>query len=81
MAHLAAPFRPAAPWPVLGPAAGALAVCVHGFFEVNLHVPANALLFTATLSLAYAAAVRRSGSPGRGPAPGGEAAAPHAGNP
>jgi len=33
-------------------------VCVHGLFETNLHVPANALLFAATLSLAYAAAVR-----------------------
>jgi len=42
----------------LGGAAGCLAVCVHGLFETNLHVPANALLFAATLSLAYAAAVR-----------------------
>jgi O-antigen ligase len=45
-------------WPVVGAAAGCLAVCVHGLFETNLHVPANALLFAATLSLAYAAAVR-----------------------
>jgi O-antigen ligase len=45
-------------WPIVGAAAGCLAVCVHGLFETNLHVPANALLFAATLSLAYAAAVR-----------------------
>jgi hypothetical protein len=45
-------------WSALGAAAGCVAVCVHGFFETNLHVPANALLFAATLSLAYAAAVR-----------------------
>lgn len=47
-------------WLSLGPAAGCFAVCVQGFFEVNLHVPANALLFAATLSLAYATAVRDS---------------------
>jgi hypothetical protein len=46
-------------WLVLGPAAGCLAVCVHGLFETNLHLPANALLFAATLSLAFAASFRR----------------------
>jgi O-antigen ligase len=45
-------------WLVLGPAAGCLATCVHGLFETNLHLPANALLFAATLSLAFAASLR-----------------------
>jgi hypothetical protein len=66
-------------WEVVGPAAGCVAVCVHGFFEVNLHVPANALLFTSTLSLAYAAAVRTTAS-GRAPgAAPGDAPSPSAG--
>ena len=46
-------------WLVLGPAAGCLAMCVHGLFETNLHLPSNALLFAATLSLAFAASLRR----------------------
>ena len=46
-------------WHVIGPAAGCIALCVHGFFETNLHVPANALLFTVTLSLACGASLRR----------------------
>ena len=44
-------------WRVLGPAAGVVAVAAHGVFEVNLHVPANALLTVCALSLASAAAV------------------------
>lgn len=68
-------------WAVLGPSAGAVAVCVHGFFDVNLHVPANALLFTATLSLAYAAAVRGRAAEAAGPNRGGEGPASQAENP
>ena len=45
-------------WLVIGPAAGCAAMCVHGFFETNLHLPANALLFATTLSLAYGASMR-----------------------
>jgi hypothetical protein len=45
-------------WAAVGPAAGCFAVCVHGLFETNLHVPANALLFAAALALAYGACVR-----------------------
>jgi O-antigen ligase len=44
-------------WLVLGPAAGCVAMCVHGLFETNLHLPSNALLFAATLSLAFAASL------------------------
>jgi O-antigen ligase len=64
-------------WRVLGPAAGVVGIAVHGFFEVNLHVPANALLTVCALSLACAAAadpeagapVAASGS-AAGPTPG-----------
>jgi len=45
-------------WLVIGPAAGCAAMCVHGLFETNLHMPANALLFATTLSLAYGASMR-----------------------
>lgn len=45
-------------WLTLGPAAGCVAMCVHGFFEPNLHLPSNALLFAVTLSLACAASMR-----------------------
>jgi O-antigen ligase len=44
-------------WRILGPAAGAAALAVHGFLDVNLHVPANALLASVALSLAYAASL------------------------
>jgi O-antigen ligase len=46
-------------WLVVAPAAGCLATCVHGLFETNLHLPANALLFASALSLAFAASFRR----------------------
>jgi hypothetical protein len=35
-----------------------VALCAHGLVETNLHVPANALLAAATLSLASAASAR-----------------------
>ena len=47
-------------WRAAGPLAGCAAVCVHGLVETNLHVPANALLVAATLSLASAASARRN---------------------
>ncbi len=54
-------------WLVLGPAAGCVAICAHGAFEVNLHVPANALLAVSAASLSFAAALREEDSPGRAP--------------
>jgi O-antigen ligase len=42
-------------WHVFGPAAGLAALVVHGIFDVNLHVPANALLAVVAASLASAA--------------------------
>lgn len=45
-------------WLSLGPASGCAALCVHGFFEPNLHLPSNALLLAATLALACAASMR-----------------------
>lgn len=56
----AATTRAPSRWLCLGPLAGCASVAAHGFFDVNLHVPANALLFAVALSLAYAAAVRDS---------------------
>lgn len=41
---------------VFGPLAGCAAILVHGCVDVNLHVPANALLTIVVLSLAYGAA-------------------------
>lgn len=58
-------------WRVAGPLAGASAVAAHGFFEVNLHVPANALLTVCALSLASAAAAgahAQDGADAGGPA-------------
>lgn len=52
-------------WRILGPAAGAVALGAHGLLDVNLHVPANALLTAVALSLACAAAL---GPPGPGDA-------------
>lgn len=49
-------------WLAVGPAAGCVAMCVHGLFETNLHLPSNALLFAATLSLACAASMRPGGA-------------------
>lgn len=51
-------------WEAAGPAAGVAAVCAHGFFEVNLHIPANALLtaLAASLACAPAAEVPDSGT-------------------
>ncbi|MCE9636412.1 MAG: O-antigen ligase family protein [Planctomycetes bacterium] len=56
-------------WRTLGPAAGVAAVVAHGFVEVNLHVPANALLTVCALSLASAAVGgdTADGSSTRGP--------------
>ncbi len=45
-------------WPVAGPVAAAAGLFVHGFFDSNLHIPSNALLMAATLSLAYSACLR-----------------------
>jgi O-antigen ligase len=45
-------------WLAAGPLAGCAALCAHGLVETNLHVPANALLAAATLSLASAASLR-----------------------
>jgi len=47
-------------WLAAGPLAGCAALCAHGLVETNLHVPANALLAAATLSLASAASARRN---------------------
>lgn len=65
-------------WRVLGPAAGAFAIAVHGFFDVNLHVPANALLTVCALSLASAAAAEPARVPpaGSAPEPGADGTAP-----
>ncbi len=41
-------------WMIAGPIAACLGVAAHGLFEVNLHVPSNALLAACTLSIAYA---------------------------
>jgi O-antigen ligase len=63
VAVVARPLRAAlrAPLPeralVLGPLAGCVAIVVHGFVDVNLHIPSNALLATVSLSLAYGAAL------------------------
>jgi len=46
----------AARWRVLGPLAGVAACVAHGFVDVGLHIPANALLTVSALSLASAAA-------------------------
>lgn len=43
-------------WRVAGGLAGAAAIGAHGFFDVNLRLPANALLTVCALSLASAAA-------------------------
>lgn len=59
-------------WQVLGPAAGLAAIAVHGFFDVNLHVPANALLAVVAASLASAASKdcgRGAASPSPAPDP------------
>ncbi len=57
-------------WQVLGPAAGLAAIVVHGFFDVNLHVPANALLAVLAASLASAASNECGrGAASRSPAP------------
>jgi hypothetical protein len=45
-------------WLAVGPLAGCAALCAHGLFDTNLHVPSNALLAAATLSLAFAASAR-----------------------
>ncbi len=47
----------AARWHVLGAVAGCAAIVVHGFFETNLHIPANALLASVVAGLAYGAAI------------------------
>jgi O-antigen ligase len=54
--------RSAGRWLVLGPVAGVTGLAVHGLFEVNLHVPSNALLAAFALSLAYGATLRPVGS-------------------
>jgi O-antigen ligase len=56
-ASATAPHAPSR-WLVLGPAAGCLALCVHGLFETNLHMASNALLLAVTLSLAFGASTR-----------------------
>jgi len=40
----------------LGAAGGLVAVAVHGFFETNLHIPANALLAAVVAGLAWGSA-------------------------
>jgi O-antigen ligase len=40
-------------WHALGAVAGCLGIAVHGFFETNLHIPANALLAAVATGLAY----------------------------
>lgn len=49
-------------WTVVGPAAAVVAIAAHGFFDVNLHVPANALLTVVALSLACGAAQAPEGT-------------------